>query len=37
MSDCADDSAHETYDDFIDRAAEQSARILLAMLEAEKA
>ncbi len=36
MSDCADDSAHETYDDFIDRAAEQSARILLAMLEAEK-
>ena len=33
MSDCADDDADATYDDFIERAADQSARIVLAMLE----
>lgn len=33
MSDSADDDAAETYDDFMDRAAHQSARIILKMLE----
>ncbi len=33
MSDCADDDADDVYDDFIERAADQSARIVLAMLE----
>lgn len=33
MSDCADDEAAETYDNLLERAADQSARIILAMLE----
>ncbi len=33
MSDCADDATNVTYDDFLERAADQSARIVLAMLE----
>lgn len=33
MSDCADDAAAETYDNLLERAADQSARIILAMLE----
>lgn len=33
MSDCADDDADAAYDDFIERAADQSAHIVLAMLE----
>ena len=33
MSDCADDEADATYDDFFERAADQSARIVLALLE----
>ena len=33
MSDCADDDTDVTYDDFLERAADQSARIVLAMLE----
>lgn len=32
MSDCADDDATTTYDNFLERAANQSARIVLAML-----
>lgn len=32
MSDCADDAAQTTYDDFLERAADQSAHIILAML-----
>lgn len=32
MSDCADDAAAVTYDDFLERAADQSARIILGML-----
>lgn len=32
MSDCADDAAPTTYDDFLERAADQSAHIILAML-----
>lgn len=37
MSDCADDSAPATYDDFLERAADQSAQIILAMLQAPEA
>lgn len=33
MSDCADDEASVTYDDFLERAADQSAHIILGMLE----
>lgn len=33
MSDCADDAAPTTYDDFLERAADQSAHIILAMLK----
>ncbi len=33
MSDTADDEAAQTYDDFMDRAAHQSARIILKMLD----
>ncbi len=32
MSDCADDDTESVYDDFLERAADQSARIVLAML-----
>jgi adenosylhomocysteine nucleosidase len=32
MSDCADDEASETYDDFLERAADQSAKIVLEMV-----
>lgn len=32
MSDCADDETNTTYDDFFERAADQSARILMEML-----
>ncbi len=32
MSDCADDDAAQMYDDFLERAADQSARIVLGML-----
>lgn len=37
MSDCADDEATETYDNFLERAADQSARIVLALLEEAQA
>lgn len=33
MSDCADDDVAETYDNFLERAADQSAHILLALLQ----
>lgn len=33
MSDCADDDAATTYDNFLERAADQSARIILGMLQ----
>lgn len=33
MSDCADDDATTTYDNFLERAADQSARIVLGMLK----
>lgn len=33
MSDCADDETNTTYDDFFERAADQSAQILLEMLQ----
>lgn len=33
MSDCADDDASVTYDNFLERAADQSARIILGMLQ----
>ncbi len=33
MSDCADDTTPITYDDFLERAANQSARLLLALLK----
>ncbi len=33
MSDCADDDTNTTYDDFFERAADQSAQILLEMLQ----
>ncbi len=34
MSDCADDDTEATYDDFLERAANQSAHIILALLRA---
>ncbi len=37
MSDCADDDAGATYDDFLERAADQSAHIILAMLSLREA